>query len=76
MVFVLNRPNSQPEEQRGGAQRPPVAAAHWWWGRAPVPDLPNDLNAPQQRLNYHKHLVEMMSYIDNQPYRSDKVFTE
>ena len=44
-------------------------------GRA-VPNLPNDINAPTQRIYYHRVLIEFMSYTQNRQYLADRVFTE
>jgi hypothetical protein len=53
---------------RGGRRRVTVAAL--------VPNLPNDLNAPKQRLRYHKILLKCMEYTHNRVYEMDKVFTK
>lgn len=43
---------------------------------AAKPNFPNVSNAPKQILDYHRILVEFMSYNDGQEYPLDKVFTE
>ena len=40
------------------------------------PKLPNDLNAPVQRLKYYTHLKHCMEYKDKCEYPSDKVYTD
>ena len=47
-------------------------------GRAPkpVPNLPNDVNAPTQRLSYYRCLVKFMSYTKKEQFADDRLFTK
>ena len=42
----------------------------------PRPDLPNDLHAPTQRLQYHRVMREFMDYKKERVHATDTVFTE
>ena len=42
----------------------------------PVPNLPNDVNAPTQRLSYYRCLVKFMSYTKKEQFADDRLFTK